>query len=363
MRSANLLNDYAFKYVFGQDSKDANDALKALLTVFLEKHVEKVVVKNSELVKNVGNMKSPRLDLLVEFDDKNQVDLEMQLKQTKDDLPARFGYYLARLHGSQDIVGKYYKEIKSTIVLVFLNVNMYEKDDIFYRTFQLRDEHGEVFEKDKCRMRLDIVEMKKVDSNKSLEEMSDKEKLIYYFKNCQKGKEDSKIKEMIEQDEVIRMVEKRVENIEEDRWRKLQEDFTKMHYNEMAMEFRFEAEEAKEEAEKERLNAEKERLKAQKERLNAEKERANAEKERLNAEKERANAEKERLNAEKERANAQKERLNAEKAKAEVKLVKENANKKFSKMIRQLMHTMSKEQIASLLDLSIEEVTSYIEGA
>ena len=183
---------------------------------------------------------------------------------------------------------------------------MYDKDDTFYRRFQLRDEDGELFEKDKCRMRLDIIEMKKVDLNKPLEEMSLKEKLIYYFKNCQKGMEDSKIKKMIEQNEVIRMVEKRVKNIEEDRWRKLQEDFTKMHYNEMAMEFRFEAEEAKEEAEKERLNAEKERANAEKERLNAEKERANAEKERLNAEK----AKKEAILAQKE---AKEARINAEK--------------------------------------------------
>ena len=36
MRSANLLNDFAFKYVFGEDCKEANDALKSLLTVFLE---------------------------------------------------------------------------------------------------------------------------------------------------------------------------------------------------------------------------------------------------------------------------------------------------------------------------------------
>ena len=35
MRSANLLNDFAFKYVFGEDCKEANDALKSLLTVFI----------------------------------------------------------------------------------------------------------------------------------------------------------------------------------------------------------------------------------------------------------------------------------------------------------------------------------------
>ena len=40
MRSANLLNDFAFKYVFGEDCKEANDALKSLLTVFLERKVK-----------------------------------------------------------------------------------------------------------------------------------------------------------------------------------------------------------------------------------------------------------------------------------------------------------------------------------
>ena len=69
MRSANLLNDFAFKYVFGEDCKEANDALKSLLTVFLERKVNHVVVKNSEMVKDYTKMKSPRLDLLVEFDD------------------------------------------------------------------------------------------------------------------------------------------------------------------------------------------------------------------------------------------------------------------------------------------------------
>ena len=83
MRYANLLNDFAFKYVFGEDCKEANDALKSLLTVFLERKVNHVVVKNSELVKDYSKMKSPRLDLLVEFDDQTTVDLEMQLRQPK----------------------------------------------------------------------------------------------------------------------------------------------------------------------------------------------------------------------------------------------------------------------------------------
>ena len=137
MRSANLLNDFAFKYVFGEDCKEANDALKSLLTVFLERNVNSVVVKNSEMVKDYSKMKSPRLDLLVEFDDQTTVDLEMQLRQTKDNLPIRFSYYLARLHGSQQLEGKYYKQLKETIVLVFFNVNIIENDNIC-NTFRLK---------------------------------------------------------------------------------------------------------------------------------------------------------------------------------------------------------------------------------
>ena len=130
MRSANLLNDFAFKYVFGEDCKEANDALKSVLTVFLERKVNKVVVKNSEMVKDYSKMKSPRLDLLVEFDDQTMVDLEMQLRQTKDNLMNRFPYYSARLHGSQDMEGKSYSQLKETIVMIFFNVNIFENDNI-----------------------------------------------------------------------------------------------------------------------------------------------------------------------------------------------------------------------------------------
>ena len=65
MRSANLLNDFAFKYVFGKYCKEANDALKSLLTVFLERKVHHVVVKNSEMVKDYSKMKNSRLNLII----------------------------------------------------------------------------------------------------------------------------------------------------------------------------------------------------------------------------------------------------------------------------------------------------------
>ena len=256
MRSANLLNDFAFKYVFGEDCKEANDALKSLLTVFLERKVHHVVVKNSEMVKDYSKMKNPRLDLLVEFDDRTMVDLEMQLRQTKDNLPIRFSYYLARLHGSQELEGKYYGELKETIVLVFFNVNLIDNNRMC-NTFTLRNEEGLSFvEESQDRMKLRTVEMAKLDLNKPLKDMNEQEKMIYYFLNCHKGMDDSKIKVMIESDGVIQMLEKRVETISDDGWKKIIEDFQKLHENEERMELQLEIEEANKQVEEANKRAE-----------------------------------------------------------------------------------------------------------
>ena len=307
MRSANLLNDFAFKYVFGEDCKEANDALKSLLTVFLERSVNKVVVKNSEMVKDYSKMKSPRLDLLVEFDDQTTVDLEMQLRQTKDNLPIRFSYYLARLHGSQELEGKYYGELKETIVLVFFNVNLIDNNRMC-NTFTLRNEEGLSFvEESQDRMKLRTVEMAKLDINKPLEEMNEQEKMIYYFLNCHKGMDDSKIKVMIESDGVIQMLEKRVETISDDGWKKIIEDFQKLHENEERMEQQLELEEAQKQVKE--------------------------------------------ANKKVEDANKQTE-LETKRADA--------AEKKIQDMILRLSSTMDVETMASILNMSVDELEKYI---
>ena len=93
-------------------------------------------------------------------------------------------------------------------------------------------------------MKLRTVEMAKLDVNKPLEEMNEQEKMIYYFLNCHRGMDDSKIKMMIEKDGVIQMLEKRVETISDDGWKKIIEDFRKLHENEERMELQLELEEA-----------------------------------------------------------------------------------------------------------------------
>ena len=349
MRNANLLNDFAFKYVFGEDCKEANDALKSLLTVFLERKVEHVVVKNSEMVKDYTKMKSPRLDLLVEFDDQTSVDLEMQLRQTKDNLPIRFSYYLARLHGSQELEGKYYGELKETIVLVFFNVNLIDNHRMC-NTFTLKNEDGLSFVKEtEDRMKIRTVEMAKLDVNKPLEEMNEQEKMIYYFLNCHNGMDDSKIKAMIESDGVIQMLEKRVETISDDGWKKIIEDFRKLHENEERMERQLELEEAqkaKEEARKVLQEANK--LKQEASKLKQE---VNKLKQEADKKVEEADKKVERANKQVEDATKQTE---LETKRADV------AEKQIQDMILRLSSTMDVKAMAILLNMSVDEIKKFI---
>ena len=325
MRSANLLNDFAFKYVFGEDCKEANDALKSLLTVFLERKVNHVVVKNSEIVKDYSKMKSPRLDLLVEFDDQTTVDLEMQLRQTKDNMMNRFPYYSARLHGSQDMEGKSYGQLKETIVMIFFNVSIFENDNIC-NTFRLKCDGDLPFVKEEKedRMKLRTIEMPKVDLNKSLEDMNEQEKMIYYFLNCHKGMEDSKIKMMIEKDGVIQMLEKRVETISDDRWKKIIEDFQKLHENEERIELQLELEEAQRQMKE---------------------------------------ARKEKVEAYKEKEEARKEKEEARKEKEEARKTKQDANKQLEEIVHKMYEDgLGLEQISAYCSLNVDEIELLIKS-
>ena len=347
MRSANLLNDFAFKYVFGEDCKEANDALKSLLTVFLERKVNHVVVKNSEMVKDYTKMKSPRLDLLVEFDDQTTVDLEMQLRQTKDNLLNRFNYYLARLHGSQDMEGKSYSQLKETIVMVFFNLIIADDDDDICSLYTMRKYSGIPLVKDEKedRMKLMTIEMPKVDLNKPLEDMNEQEKMIYYFLNCHKGLDDSKIKVMIESDGMIQMLEKRVETISDDRWKKIIEDFQKLHENEERIELQLELEEAQRQMKEARKD--KEEVRKDKEEVRKDKEEARKEKEEAHKEKEEAHKEKEEAHKEKEEAR---------------KAILE-ADKKVKQMVCKMYEDgFTLEQISAYCSLNVDEIELLIKS-
>ena len=213
MRSANLLNDFAFKYVFGEDCKEANDALKSLLTVFLERKVVNVHVMN------VGV--DPILEAFVEFDDNTKMKLAILIDQNIIKLHRLSEYYLMRLFGSQE---EY--DLNPCQVIAFYD----GKECEFEIELQFRNDNGILFFPDGM-LKISVYSTQNLD--KSYDQMNDKEKMVYYFLNC---RDNGKTK-MIENDEVIQTVEKRVETISNDCWTKWIEDFRIQQENELKLEF------------------------------------------------------------------------------------------------------------------------------
>ena len=220
MRSANLLNVFAFKYVFGEDCKEANDALKSLLTVFLERKVVNVHVTNMGV--------DPLLETIVEFDDNTKMKLAIFINQNRLKLQYLSEFYLMKLYGSQEE-----SDLNPCQAIAFYD----GMESQFEIDLQFRNDNGIFFFPDGM-LKISVYSTQNLD--KSYDQMNDKEKMVYYLLNC---RDNGKTK-MIENDEVIQTVEKRVETISDDGWKKIIEDFQKVHENEERMELQLELEEA-----------------------------------------------------------------------------------------------------------------------
>ena len=174
------------------------------------------------------------------------------------------------------------------------------------------------------RMKLRTVEMAKLDVNKPLEDMNEQEKMIYYFLNCHKGMDDSKIKVMIEKDGVIQMLEKRVETISDDGWKKIIEDFQKLHENEERIELQLELEEAQRQMKE---------------------------------------ARKEKEEAYKEKEEARKEKEEARKEKEEARKTKQDANKQLEEIVHKMYEDgLGLEQISAYCSLNVDEIELLIKS-
>ena len=220
IRSANLLNDFAFKYVFGEDCKEANDALKSLLTVFLERKVVNVHVTNMGV--------DPLLETIVEFDDNTKMKLAIFINQNRLKLQYLSEFYLMKLYGSQEE-----SDLNPCQAIAFYD----GMESQFEINYQFRNDDGLLLLPDGM-LKISVYSTQNLD--KSYNQMNDKEKMVYYLLNC---RDNGKTK-MIENDEVIQTVEKRVETISDDGWKKIIEDFQKVHENEERMELQLELEEA-----------------------------------------------------------------------------------------------------------------------
>lgn len=118
-----MTSDYVFKRVFSYEGNE--DVLKDFLEAILNIKINKVVVKNPELIKNTKKEKSGILDIKVEINDGTLIDVEMQMKN-QENIEERATTYSGKLIASQLQAGELYKELNKTIIIFILNFNYYK---------------------------------------------------------------------------------------------------------------------------------------------------------------------------------------------------------------------------------------------
>ncbi|MDR2464031.1 MAG: Rpn family recombination-promoting nuclease/putative transposase, partial [Holosporales bacterium] len=105
-------NDFVFKQIFGVEGKEP--ILISFLNALFKgsPHVTSVVLTNTELSKKRPNGKTNRLDVRATLDDKTQIDIEIQNKNTYE-IPARAAHYLANIMPEVIDEGDAYDEPKA----------------------------------------------------------------------------------------------------------------------------------------------------------------------------------------------------------------------------------------------------------
>ena len=298
MRSANLLNDFAFKYVFGEDCKEANDALKSFLTVFLERKVVNVQVTNED--------DYPILEAIVQFDDNTKMKIAILIDHNIVKLQRLSEYYLMRLFGSQEEF-----DLNPCQVIGFYD----GKESEFEIDLQFRNDDGILFFPDGM-LKISVYSIQNLD--KPYDQMNAKEKMVHYFLNY---RDKNKVK-MLENDKVIQMLEKRVETISDEDWTKWIEDFRIQQENEERMERQLELEELQK-AKEETRKLQEETRKAQEEVRKAQEE--------------------------------------VRKAQEEADKKFEEANKQVEQMIHKMYESgLSPEQISSYCSLGVDEIREIL---
>jgi predicted transposase/invertase (TIGR01784 family) len=135
----NLLPKYdtVFKRIFG-DAKHAN-VLISFLNAIVEcnQPITSIEIKNSEIIPEHVDDKWSRLDILATTNDKEIINIEIQVRDQKD-ITARALFYWSKLFGSQLNSGEPYSELKRTITINILDFNQF-KDDRYWHKGMLTD--------------------------------------------------------------------------------------------------------------------------------------------------------------------------------------------------------------------------------
>ena len=120
-----ITDDYIFKRVFAYKGNES--VLKDFLEAILKKEIQKVTIKNPEIIPYEKGEKRGLLDIKAETEDGTMLDIEMQMEDGKD-IDERATSYMGKLISEQLQVGHKYTELKKSIVIFITNYKFLKRN-------------------------------------------------------------------------------------------------------------------------------------------------------------------------------------------------------------------------------------------
>ena len=119
--------DIVFQSLFNKNNPEIT---KAFAEVLLEEKIENMKInEDKELIRNRPNDKLGILDLELDINNREKVDVEVQLIK-RDDFIERLLYYITRLYWSGIKKGKKYKTAKRAVLIAIVDFDIEELKDI-----------------------------------------------------------------------------------------------------------------------------------------------------------------------------------------------------------------------------------------
>ncbi|WP_339237652.1 Rpn family recombination-promoting nuclease/putative transposase [Oceanobacillus sp. FSL W7-1281] len=130
--------DYAFKQLFGNEkNKDITVVfLNAILAKSGRSPIQQLYFQNIEIGGEYEEDKKSRLDLLTRTENKEWVNIEIQINNEYN-MIKRLLYYWSRLFSEQLKEGQSYKELYPVISINIMHFNLLDETDAFYNIFRL----------------------------------------------------------------------------------------------------------------------------------------------------------------------------------------------------------------------------------
>lgn len=116
--------------------------LSAVLDIPVEK-IRKVKLLNTFLWRRYRNQKLGIVDVLVELNDDTKINIEMQIKTSKE-WDKRQLFYLSKIFTADLDSGEDYSKLKRCIGIGILDFNLTDREE-YHSVYKLRDKDGNLF--------------------------------------------------------------------------------------------------------------------------------------------------------------------------------------------------------------------------